>query len=127
MNSQELIKQHGLQVADVVELVSPGTTFPRHYAFYIGNYHRRLSFLANTTTGVRVISGTELIHFMSQYEIVNVERHCQTDQERYFIIRRALTKLGENDYHLLFNNCEHFKNWVLHGNSHSKQVVNVTK
>jgi hypothetical protein len=38
------------------------------------------------------------------------------------IVRRARSRLGENDYRLLSNNCEHFCNWCLNGVSHSAQV-----
>ena len=38
------------------------------------------------------------------------------------IVRRARSRLGENDYRLLTNNCEHFCNWCLDGVSHSAQV-----
>jgi hypothetical protein len=38
------------------------------------------------------------------------------------IARRARSRLGENDYRLLTNNCEHFCNWCSTGVSHSRQV-----
>jgi hypothetical protein len=38
------------------------------------------------------------------------------------IVRRARSRLGENDYRLLTNNCEHFCNWCRSGVSHSAQV-----
>jgi hypothetical protein len=38
------------------------------------------------------------------------------------IVRRARSRLGENDYRLLTNNCEHFCNWCVSGVSHSAQV-----
>ena len=38
------------------------------------------------------------------------------------IVRRARSRLGENDYRLLSNNCEHFCNWCLDGVSRSAQV-----
>ena len=38
------------------------------------------------------------------------------------IVRRARSRLGENDYRLLTNNCEHFCNWCSIGVSHSRQV-----
>jgi Lecithin retinol acyltransferase len=38
------------------------------------------------------------------------------------IVRRARSRLGENDYRLLSNNCEHFCNWCLSGVSRSAQV-----
>jgi Lecithin retinol acyltransferase len=38
------------------------------------------------------------------------------------IVRRARSRLGENDYRLLTNNCEHFCNWCSSGVSRSAQV-----
>jgi hypothetical protein len=37
-------------------------------------------------------------------------------------VRRARSRLGENRYRLLTNNCEHFCTWCLYGESHSEQV-----
>lgn len=37
-------------------------------------------------------------------------------------VRRARSRLGENDYRLLTNNCEHFCAWCLIGESRSEQV-----
>ena len=37
-------------------------------------------------------------------------------------IRRAESRLGEENYNLLFNNCEHFATWCKTGISDSKQV-----
>ena len=38
------------------------------------------------------------------------------------VIRRARSRLGENRYRLLTNNCEHFCEWCLLGAGHSEQV-----
>jgi hypothetical protein len=38
------------------------------------------------------------------------------------IIARALSQLGEGDYHLLFNNCQHFARWCATGDRVSEQV-----
>jgi Lecithin retinol acyltransferase len=38
------------------------------------------------------------------------------------IVRRARSRIGENDYRLLTNNCEHFCNWCVCGVSHSAQA-----
>ena len=40
------------------------------------------------------------------------------------VVERAKSRLGENDYNLLFNNCEHFANWCKTGINDSKQVRN---
>jgi hypothetical protein len=51
--------------------------------------------------------------------IVDHPRSVYSPEE---IVRRARSRLGENDYRLLTNNCEHFCNWCLSGVSHSAQV-----
>jgi hypothetical protein len=38
------------------------------------------------------------------------------------ILARARSRLGENRYHLLTNNCEHFAEWSRYGESRSAQV-----
>jgi hypothetical protein len=38
------------------------------------------------------------------------------------VIRRARSRIGENSYHLLSNNCEHFCEWCLRGEHRSEQV-----
>jgi hypothetical protein len=38
------------------------------------------------------------------------------------IVLRARSRLGENEYHVLRNNCEHFCNWCISGRSRSTQV-----
>lgn len=48
--------------------------------------------------------------------------HSKFSQQE--IINRARSKLGLEDYSLLFNNCEHFLNWCIHDKSISKQVRN---
>jgi hypothetical protein len=37
-------------------------------------------------------------------------------------VRRARTRLGEDRYRLLTNNCEHFVSWCLYGEARSQQV-----
>lgn len=38
------------------------------------------------------------------------------------VVARACSRLGENKYSLLTNNCEHFCEWCVHGISRSPQV-----
>jgi hypothetical protein len=39
-------------------------------------------------------------------------------------LRRAMGRLGEQNYNLLFNNCEHFAHWCKTGRHRSSQVEN---
>jgi len=38
------------------------------------------------------------------------------------VVRRARSRVGENHYRLLTNNCEHFCEWCLHDHARSHQV-----
>ncbi|WP_439637983.1 lecithin retinol acyltransferase family protein [Spirulina sp.] len=38
------------------------------------------------------------------------------------VVQRAISRLGEQRYNLLFNNCEHFATWCKTGVNHSQQV-----
>ena len=42
-------------------------------------------------------------------------------------VRRARSRLGEDRYRLLTNNCEHFCEWCLHGTPRSHQVEALLK
>jgi hypothetical protein len=39
------------------------------------------------------------------------------------IIKRALSQVGTKDYHLAFNNCEHFVRWCRYGGIMSQQAT----
>lgn len=49
----------------------------------------------------------------------NQRYHLYSPEET---VERALSKLGESDYHLLMNNCEHFAIWCKTGVSESYQL-----
>jgi Lecithin retinol acyltransferase len=53
---------------------------------------------------------------------VRVVNHLESHYSPEEIVRRARSRLGESDYRLLTNNCEHFCNWCLSGVSRSAQV-----
>jgi hypothetical protein len=40
------------------------------------------------------------------------------------VVNRAISRLGENKYNLIFNNCEHFATWCKTGVSDSQQIKN---
>jgi hypothetical protein len=53
---------------------------------------------------------------------VGIVEHVKSAYSPEEVVRRARSRLGENDYRVLTNNCEHFCNWCLNGVSHSAQV-----
>jgi hypothetical protein len=123
MSIKHFISHHDLLAGDVVELICPILGFPKYYAIYIGDESGEPTFVANITDGVCAINGQRLTDFIHKYHVTRIDRFTGTSAERKTIVRKAVKSIGQNAYHLIFNNCEHFKNWVLHDNSVSRQVV----
>jgi hypothetical protein len=53
---------------------------------------------------------------------VRIVEHSESKYSPQEIVLRARSRLGENEYHVLRNNCEHFCNWCISGRSRSTQV-----
>ena len=93
-----------------------------HHGIYIGRnkvIHYSGASLGRFETGV--------------IEIVDLETFCQGNgytlqtypyrmYDREQSIERAQSRLGENWYHVLLNNCEHFVTWCIQGVHHSEQT-----
>ena len=60
----------------------------------------------------------------SQGQPVSVVPHTECSPQGV-TLRRAMGRIGEQNYNLLFNNCEHFANWCKTGRHHSAQVNSV--
>ena len=60
----------------------------------------------------------------SQGEVVSVMEHTNASPA-VVTLRRAMSRLGEQNYNLLFNNCEHFATWCKTGRHRSEQVDSV--
>jgi hypothetical protein len=53
---------------------------------------------------------------------VHIECRSETALDAHEIIARARSRIGENRYRLLTNNCEHYSEWSRFGVSRSRQV-----
>lgn len=53
---------------------------------------------------------------------VTIQRHASPFYDGEEVARRAISRLGERNYRLLTNNCEHFCSWCLFGECRSAQV-----
>ena len=49
-------------------------------------------------------------------------RPYRTSDDPELVVTRAMSRLGEADYSLFENNCEHFAVWCKTGRSHSSQI-----
>jgi Lecithin retinol acyltransferase len=125
MTLTQFISANNLRPADAVELVCPDAGFPKHYAVYLGYSNGTPKFIANITDGVQILSHERLSEFVQKYQVTNIERFAGNHQQRLAAVKRAIKRVGERAYNLIFNNCEHFKNWVLNGEGISKQAVSI--
>ncbi|XP_046583669.1 phospholipase A and acyltransferase 2-like isoform X1 [Haliotis rubra] len=64
------------------------------------------------------------------WDVVGLNEVCKNNSKdeklKHFkpseIVQRALSRLGEVGYNILFNNCEHFATWCRYGKEESDQV-----
>jgi Lecithin retinol acyltransferase len=92
-----------------------------HHGMYVG--HDRVVHYSGLS-GFRQCGPVEevsLSRFAAGHSVQIVDRG-RSMYSPYEIVRRARSRIGENDYRLLTNNCEHFCNWCLYGVSRSAQV-----
>jgi hypothetical protein len=81
-----------------------------HYAGFAGSLRRG------------PVEEVSLTRFAAGYEVL-LEPSAAPVYVRNEAVRRARSRLGENRYRLLTNNCEHFCAWCLYGESRSEQVL----
>lgn len=65
---------------------------------------------------------TSLEKFANQREITVREYH-QPKYKGRMVVKRMRTRMHENSYHLITNNCEHLCSWAITGVESSPQVI----
>jgi hypothetical protein len=98
-------------------LISPRTGY-NHHGLYAGNN----TVIHLTRTG---IIESVPIHEFTDGNGYKIQKYHSTFSHRE-IIERAKSRLGNNNYSVISNNCEHFINWCLHNSNRSNQVIDVT-
>jgi hypothetical protein len=71
-----------------------------------------------------MIAETTLENFSDGAE-VHVKDHSDRQHGRLESVRRANQRIGEAEYNLVFNNCEHFVTWCIEGEHTSEQVNDI--
>ena len=97
-----------------------------HHGIYIGN--KEVIHYAGLADGINSapVEKTTISKF-SDGNKYNIIEHPHSKFTKEEIVKRAYSRLGEDSYHLLGNNCEHFVNWCIYDINQSNQVSNVMK
>jgi Lecithin retinol acyltransferase len=92
-----------------------------HHGLYVGN--GRIIHYPGLIRGLhrRAVEEVSLAEF-ARGRPVAVRTDSWTRFDREDVVRRARSRLGENRYHIIRNNCEHFCEWCLSGVSRSRQL-----
>lgn len=122
MNITQFIAVHGLQVTDAILLRKKFFGMVDHYVIFMGWRSHTPVFVANYKNGVKEVNQEEMGRYMEKLVPTQIEYFPGNDREREAARRRAWSRVGEKAYDYLSNNCEHFKNWVHHGEHRSEQV-----
>ncbi|MDR5857448.1 lecithin retinol acyltransferase family protein [Caballeronia sp. LZ062] len=80
-----------------------------HYAGFAKSLHRG------------PVEEVSIAQFADGYDLI-VRQHAGAIFTGIEAVRRARSRLGEDRYRLLTNNCEHFVSWCLFGEARSTQV-----
>ncbi|KWR91577.1 lecithin retinol acyltransferase family protein [Cupriavidus sp. IDO] len=93
-----------------------------HHGIYVGD--GKVVHYAGLAGSLRrgPVEEVSITRFAAGYEVLLVPS-ADPVYARHEAVRRARSRLGENHYRLLTNNCEHFCAWCLYGESRSEQVL----
>jgi hypothetical protein len=112
----------------MVESLQPGTHLStqrlgyRHHGLYAGE-GRVLHYGGLHRFGRRgPVEEVSLARFARGRGFNVVPNHDTARFKGHEAVERARTRLGEDDYRLLSNNCEHFVTWCLSGEPRSAQI-----
>ncbi len=92
-----------------------------HHGIYVGR--GRVVQYGGLSRGLRrgPVEEVPLSQF-AQGRTIWIRLHESSGLDRDEVVRRARLRLGENRYHALTNNCEHFCEWCVRGEHRSYQV-----
>ena len=101
-------------------LVTPWFGFA-HHGIYVGD-GRVVQYGALMFNLIRRPVEEVSLERFSKGRVVYVVQHAERCIPAHQVIERARSRLGEKDYRLFTNNCEHFAEWCLHDASRSFQA-----
>ncbi len=91
-----------------------------HHGIYCGGgkvIHYSGNVYSIKNASVTIVS----IHEFSKGRMVRIKQYAHADSADK-VMSRAFSRLGEKQYSLFMNNCEHFATWCKTGKAESRQV-----
>lgn len=127
--TDSFVTRNNLQPADAIVLKKKFLGMFDHFAVYLGRHPetQKHLFAANYNDGVQLVKQHELDYFLQTLQPDRIEKFNGTPVQRKGAIRRALSKIGEKGYNLIWNNCQHYASFVQYGKKYSPQVDNIGK
>ncbi len=123
MSIQQFIFNFNIRPADAIVVKKEKIGILDHYVIYLGiDQFGEHKFIANYTEGVKFLPLWQIAQFLKTYVPVRLNRFLGNEMQRQSAVLRALSRLNENAYNLILNNCEHFASWVQNGTPESEQV-----
>jgi hypothetical protein len=116
----DMVEQYmsSLKVGDHLQTPRLGYT---HHGIYVGN--KKVVHYSGLADGISSgpVEEISLSGFLAEnsYEVVS---HSDTKYPSEEIVKRAYSRINEQDYNLFFNNCEHFVYWCFYNINSSNQV-----
>jgi hypothetical protein len=102
-------------------LVTPRFGY-RHHGIYIGNGEVLHYAGLSEWWHIGPVEKISLDHFSSRHAVW-VKEHPKAKYKGAAVVARAYSRLGERNYSLFNNNCEHLCTWSIDDVSHSEQVA----
>lgn len=119
---------------DVIYVKRMGDLY-RHYGIYAGN-NRVIHYAGNggdwgDDVSIHEAPLREFLQGARRFAVCEFKTHCEISGYHLYTreetLQRAYRRLGERNYNLITNNCEHFAIWCRTGISSSSQVKEAGK
>lgn len=122
MTLSEFITSNKLRPADAVIARKKAISLFDHYLIYLGVNDYRHNFIVRDPKGVRILSYEELNEYIGDFHPSRIKRFLGNEVQRKAAVSRALNRMDEISYNLLYDNCEHLANYVQSGKEFSQQT-----
>lgn len=123
------IRTAQLNVLDAIVVKEKEFPFIDHYALFGGFDEAGYPIIAAnyktaeyTKGGVRILPQKDLLSFLKTMRLSRIRRFKGDKYKWEQAFRRAQEVFEKKPYNLIHNNCEHYINYVHHGNAYSQQT-----